>query len=116
VWIADCDGYCSVDQYVIQPDESKVDTRYLAYFMRSPVFLHRAIELTHNLLLPRLRTALLESIEIPVPPLSEQRRIVEYLDGLAGQVAALARLQSETAAELDALLPSILDKAFRGRL
>jgi type I restriction enzyme S subunit len=46
----------------------------------------------------------------------EQQRIVEYLDGLAGQVAALTRLQSETAAELDALLPSILDKAFRGEL
>jgi type I restriction enzyme S subunit len=55
-------------------------------------------------------------MEIPVPPLPEQRRIVGYLDGLAGQVAALARLQSETAAELDALLPSILDKAFKGEL
>jgi len=31
--------------------------------------------------------------------------------GLAGPVAALARLQSATAAELDALLPSVLDKA-----
>jgi len=47
---------------------------------------------------------------------SKQRRIVGYLDGLAGPVAALARLQSETAAELDALLPSVLDKAFKGKL
>ena len=46
----------------------------------------------------------------------EQRRIVGYLDGLAGQVAALARLQSETASALDALMPSILDKAFKGEL
>lgn len=30
------------------------------------------------------------------------------------QVDALNKLQSETAAELDALLPSILDKAFKG--
>ena len=43
----------------------------------------------------------------------EHRRIVGYLDGLAGQVAAL---QSETAAESDALLPSILDKASKGEL
>jgi type I restriction enzyme S subunit len=55
-------------------------------------------------------------MEIPVPPVPEQRRIVEYLDGLAGQVAALARLQSETAFALDALLPSLLDKAFKGKL
>jgi type I restriction enzyme S subunit len=46
----------------------------------------------------------------------QRRRIVAYLDGLAGQVAALARLQSETACALDALLPSILDKAFKGEL
>jgi hypothetical protein len=29
---------------------------------------------------------------------------------------ALKRLQAETASELDALLPSILDKAFKGEL
>jgi hypothetical protein len=35
---------------------------------------------------------------------------------LAGQVTALTRLHSQTAAELDALLPSILDRAFKGEL
>ena len=47
---------------------------------------------------------------------SERRRIVGYLDGLAGQVAALAQLQSETAVELDDFLPSVLDIAFKGEL
>jgi len=32
------------------------------------------------------------------------------------QVDGLRRLQGETAAELNALLPSILDKAFKGEL
>jgi len=56
---------------------------------------------------------------IPFPTgisLIEQRRIVTYLDDLQGKVDALKRLQAETAAELDALLPSILDKAFKGEL
>lgn len=53
---------------------------------------------------------------IPVPPLDEQRRIVAYLDGLQSKVDALKQLQAETHKELDALLPSILDKAFRGEL
>ncbi len=38
-----------------------------------------------------------------------QRREAAVLD-------ALKRLQAETAAELDALMPSILAKAFRGEL
>ncbi len=40
------------------------------------------------------------------------RRILHYLEGLPSP----ARLQSETAAALDALLPSLLDKAFKGEL
>ena len=54
--------------------------------------------------------------------MTEQQRIVGYLDGLAGQVAALARprlhrrgLPAATAA-LDGLPPSVLDKAFKGEL
>jgi len=35
---------------------------------------------------------------------------------LQAQVAALKRLQAETAAELNALLSSILDRAFKGEL
>ena len=58
----------------------------------------------------------LAGVKHPLPPIDDQRWIVEYLDELAGQVAALARLQSETASALDALLPSILDKAFKGEL
>jgi type I restriction enzyme S subunit len=52
----------------------------------------------------------------PIPPLSEQRRIVAYLDDLQARVNDLKRLQAETEAELNALLPSILDKAFKGEL
>jgi type I restriction enzyme S subunit len=55
-------------------------------------------------------------IRIPVPPLPEQRRVVAELDALQTEVDALKRLQAETAATLDALLPSVLDRAFKGEL
>jgi len=48
--------------------------------------------------------------------LPEKHRIVAYLGNLQAKVEALKRLQAETATELDALLPSILDKAFKGEL
>jgi len=35
---------------------------------------------------------------------------------LQAQVDALKGLQAETAAELDALMPAILDRAFKGEL
>jgi type I restriction enzyme S subunit len=56
------------------------------------------------------------SIRIPLPPLVEQRRIVAELETMQTEVDALKRLQTGTAAELDAMLPAILDRAFQGDL
>jgi type I restriction enzyme S subunit len=65
----------------------------------------------YNVSLGRLRAAV-----IPVPPLPEQRRIVAELNALQVQVEALKRRQAETAAELDALMPAVLSRAFSGLL
>jgi len=65
----------------------------------------------YNVSLGRLRAA-----EIPIPLLPKQRRIVAELDALQAEVDALKRLQAETAAELDAFLPAVLDRAFKGEL
>jgi len=45
-----------------------------------------------------------------------QRPIVIYLDDFQAKVDRLKALQAQTAAELDALLPAILDQAFKGEL
>ena len=58
----------------------------------------------------------LRQVPVPMPPLPDQRRIVAYLSTLRAKVNALKKLQAETHAELAALLPSILDKAFKGEL
>ena len=66
--------------------------------------------------MPKLNRKQLFGFRFSHPPLPEQRRIVSALDALQAEVAALKRLQAETATELDALLPAILDKAFKGEL
>ena len=53
---------------------------------------------------------------IALPPLAEQRRIVAYMDALQTKVEAVKQHQAATGAALDALLPSILDRAFKGEL
>jgi len=55
-------------------------------------------------------------LEVNIQSHYEQRRIVAYLDGLQAKVNVLRELQSQSQEELDALLPSILDKAFKGEL
>jgi len=56
------------------------------------------------------------STSIPLPSISVQRRFVAELYALRERVDALKCLQAETATELDALLPSVLSKAFAGDL
>lgn len=46
----------------------------------------------------------------------EQRRRIANLNGLQAKVNALRGLQSQSQEELDALLPSVLDRAFKGEL
>ena len=63
---------------------------------------------------PSLNISKIKAIEIPVPPLEEQRRLVAYLDELQTQVAKVRGLQEESARELEAMMPSILDNSLKG--
>jgi len=96
-------------QQLVTPD-------YLYRYFQTPSYWAQITDEKKGTGQPNVNGKKLANIRVPVPPAEEQRRIVEYLDGLAGQVTALTQLQSETAAELDALLPSILDRAFKGEL
>ncbi|GJL60171.1 MAG: hypothetical protein NPIRA03_30280 [Nitrospirales bacterium] len=54
----------------------------------------------------------LEAIDVPVPSYKKQL----WFDKLQSKVQEIRKVQSITTVELDALLPSILDKAFKGEL
>jgi type I restriction enzyme S subunit len=51
-----------------------------------------------------------------IPQLDKQRCIVAYLDSVQARLASLRELQSATGEELSTLLPSVLDRAFKGEL
>jgi type I restriction enzyme, S subunit len=48
--------------------------------------------------------------------LNEQCRVVAYLDRLQAKVNVLRELQAKSGKELSALMPSVLDRAFKGEL
>ena len=95
------------------------DSRFVWYWLQSPVvreFIVRNAK-GSSPTMKKISQPLVMSIPFPSGvPLAEQRRIVAELDALQAEVDALKRLQAETSAELDALLPAILDRAFKGEL
>ena len=60
--------------------------------------------------------AILRATPIAIPSLGRQRRIVAAFDELQKEIGKLRSLQSTVASDLNALLPSILDRAFKGQL
>ncbi len=102
---------------MLRPNPHKVMPKFLLHQLLSPLVQEdQILPLCKGSASPHLNIAALKRFSLQIPSLSEQRRIVAYLDGLQAKVDALKRLQSETAAELDALLPAILDRAFKGEL
>ncbi len=58
----------------------------------------------------------LREVPVPFPPRPKQRDIVDSLNKLREQANSLLTLHAQTSVELEALLTSILDQAFRGEL
>ncbi len=79
VWLADFQGYCSVDQYVFEVDDEVADAGYVANFLRSGAFLSAAPTSTNPGQLPRIRTEEILSVQLSLPTLAEQRRIATDL-------------------------------------
>lgn len=76
VVVADQDGIATSE---IVPFYSLIDTNYLIVFLRSPYFLDRVTNLMYGVKMPRLGTKDMTMTIVPLPPLSEQQRIVKKI-------------------------------------
>lgn len=101
---------------IIKPDRRKLHEKFLWYMLRSRPLYEKAWSKTTGSAQPTVPLGAIREFLIPTPPLSEQHRLVAYLDDLQAQVNALKAVQVASAAELDALLPAVLDRAFKGEL
>jgi len=103
VWLADFDGLSSVDQYVYVVDQRQADAEYIAWFMRSPLFLSRAPVDSGPGQLPRIRLGEISRVELDLPPIPEQKRVAaalrEQLDA-AARTRAAAEAQANAGARL----------------
>ena len=103
-----------VGRFIVHRD---VDRDYLFHFLRSPFFRDRLFpSATGTANQANIGNRDIEQIKFAPTPIPDQRRIVAKLDALQAEVDALKSLQAETVTELDAFLPSVLDKAFKGEL
>ena len=112
--ILDIDAATNQAICAISPNKNIIEKDYLHWFLRfkRDDYLFKSFGGAQ----PNISQKLLKETKIPIPPLHEQCRIVAYLDSLQAKADELKRLQVETEKELEEVVPSILDKAFKGEL
>jgi len=98
----DFGGICSTDIIPIRPGD-RLDRRYLLHFLRTPAMVAHAAHKSVGINLPRLSPNVLESFEVPLPPIEEQRRIAAVLDA----AEALRAKRRQALSKLDQLDRSI---------
>jgi len=111
----ECDGcVVSTEFPVFEVNEDRVLNEVLDIYFRTPsVWPEMAGESTGtNIRRRRLNPQDFLDYEMPLP----SRETQMTLRKVKAEVDALKRLQAGTAVELDALLPAILDRAFKGEL
>ena len=90
------------------PDPKRLDREFLAYYLRSPIFLDFANANTRGANLPRIAMRELWLHEIPMPAkVDEQRRIVIRIKECTGRVEEIERLREDALAEGEHLAPSL---------
>lgn len=116
--VEDCDGVTFPDLFIRVPlPRDRISPEFFVSIWNSSATRARIEESAKTTSgIWKINQGQIASTPIPIPPLPEQRRIVAELDALQAQVDTLKRLQAETGAELDALLPAVLDRAFKGEL
>jgi type I restriction enzyme, S subunit len=102
---------------MLRPNKEMVVPKFFLHQLLSPVIQEEQIApLSKGSASPHLNIAALKRFSFRLPSLPRQQCITAELDAVLAKVDALKKLQVATAAELDALLPSILDRAFKGDL
>jgi type I restriction enzyme S subunit len=94
VVIADRAGFCTTEIIPLRP-QAFVVAGYIRIFLRSAHFLRYAAAKNYGMKMPRLGTQDLESTDVPLPPLAEQKRIVAKVDELMALCDRLEAQQQE---------------------
>ncbi len=106
--------YVSPEYRTFKCRDGRCLPEYLATIVPTKFFWSRLKDATRGVGARRERTRPEQflALEMPMPSVPDQQRALATFD----RIRAVQRMQSETTAELQAILPAIIDKAFRGEL
>ena len=97
-------------------DIGNIFPNYLLFYLSSNCALDKMLHDSNGTTQRFVSLGYLRNFEIPLPPLPEQKRIVEELDTLSEKVRQLQEIYTKQISDCDELKQSLLAKAFEGEL
>lgn len=116
--IAPFNGLCSADMY---PLRTKLDSQYILHYLLSDAFNHQIADVMSNRVkMPKINQEEMSKVLLPLPPLTEQRRIVNRVKELMALIDNLEKIENELRALHQAfpgdMKAALLQAAMQGRL
>jgi type I restriction enzyme S subunit len=107
---------CSTGFTVLRPNPEKVISSFIFYSLLQESFMNRMESLQRGASYPAVTDSDVKGFLIPIPPIEEQKAIVDELDITKSETKKLESLYQKKIAALNELKKSILQKAFAGEL
>ena len=104
-------GFC-----VLRPNNETLHSKFLFYFLQSDELLDQVLPLQRGVSYPAIRDNDLRNAMVPLPPLSEQQKIVEILEDHLSRLDASVALADAMENQSSGLRRSLLQAAFTGQL
>ena len=103
--------------YLIRTNFStNLNAKYMKYFMESRLYWKQLQDGTTATAQPNCNAKTLSKMIVPLPPLAEQKRIVEKIEQAFSVLDAIDELQAQYADNLTVLKSKLIDLAIRGKL
>ncbi|MCS7206312.1 MAG: restriction endonuclease subunit S, partial [Leptospiraceae bacterium] len=106
------DAYIVSHLAAVEPIQSILDSKYALYAILTIDMKNH----TDNPSYPSLKLSKISQLSLPLPPLQEQKRIVQYLEKVHSKIKEIIKEIEKSEEELKLLEKSVLDKAFKGKL
>ena len=107
---------CATTELVVLKPKDKLDKYFLASYLRSSNIVSFLNNDSMGAKMPRTNMKTFRNLDIPLPPLQNQQKVVAYLDEISNKMEKIKQIQKEKMQSLKELKASILDKAFKGEL